>query len=125
MKSGIIWLIILAFWLIPKLIGGAKKKSGQQTQQKTASTTAQRQTPSVQLNRPAPSMKRAAPTVTSSAHRDYSAPEAPCIVCEQTGEDHFVRDKKQRLAQLDEWLKIGLIDRNEYRVMRDRYERGI
>ena len=55
----------------------------------------------------------------------FTKPEAPCIVCDHTGEDHFQRDKARRLAQLDDWLKIGLIDRNEYRVMRDRYERGI
>ena len=67
-------------------------------------------------------MKRPASSV---AHRDFSAPEAACIVCEQTGEDHFQRDKVRRLAQLEDWLKIGLIDRAEYRVLKDRYERGI
>ena len=81
--------------------------------------------PSVEMHRPAPSMKRPTPSVARSAHRDFSAPEAPCIVCEQTGEDHFQRDKARRLAQLDDWLKIGLIDREEYRVLKDRYERGI
>ena len=60
-----------------------------------------------------------------SAHRDFPVPEAPCIVCENTGEDHFKRDKARRIAQLDDWLKNGLIDRSEYRVLKDRYERGI
>ena len=120
-----IWIIILAIWLIPKLLGGKKKKgnANQQPQQKAAAPAAQRQSPSVQMHRPVPSMNR--PAAKTSAHRDFSAPEAPCIVCEQTGEDHFQRDKARRLAQLDDWLKIGLIDRDEYRVMRDRYERGI
>ena len=120
-----IWIIILAIWLIPKLLGGKKKKgnANQQPQQKAAAPAAQRQSPSVQLHRPVPSMNR--PAAKASAHRDFSAPEAPCIVCEQTGEDHFQRDKARRIAQLDDWLKIGLIDRDEYRVMRDRYERGI
>ena len=72
----------------------------------------------MQMHRPAPANGR-------HAHRDFSAPEAPCIVCEQTGEDHFQRDKARRLAQLDDWLKIGLIDRDEYRVLKDRYQRGI
>ena len=72
-----------------------------------------------------PEPKKPRPVKKPSSQRDFSAPEPACIVCEQTGEDHFVRDKERRLAQLDDWLKIGLIDRDEYRVMRDRYERGI
>ena len=46
-------------------------------------------------------------------------------LCEQTGEDHFQRDKARRIAQLDIWLKNGIIGREEYRVLKDRYERGI
>ena len=57
--------------------------------------------------------------------RSFTEPEAPCIVCDHTGEDHFQRDKAKRIAQLEEWLKIGLIDREEYRVLKDRYERDI
>lgn len=127
MSKLVVWIVILAFWLIPKLINAFKKagQSGKQTQSTARPAAAPRQTPSVQMNRPAPAMKRQTPSVARSARRDFSAPEAPCIVCEQTGEDHFQRDKARRLAQLDDWLKIGLIDRDEYRVMRDRYERGI
>ena len=124
MKGGIL-IVILLFWVLPALL---KKKGGTQKKQNgpEARPAAQRQTPSVELNRPAPSMKR--PTATAaarSAKRDFRAPEAPCIVCEQTGEDHFQRDKARRIAQLDDWLKNGLIDREEYRVMKDRYQRGI
>lgn len=57
--------------------------------------------------------------------RSFTAPEAPCIVCDHTGEDHFERDKARRIGQLDEWVKNGLIDREEYRVLKDRYERDI
>lgn len=57
--------------------------------------------------------------------RSFTPPEPECIVCDHTGEDHFLRDKAQRIAQLDEWLKNGLIDRAEYRVLRDRYERDL
>lgn len=57
--------------------------------------------------------------------RSFTPPEPSCIVCDHTGEDHFVRDKRQRIAQLDEWLKNGLIDRDEYRVLKDRYERDL
>ncbi len=57
--------------------------------------------------------------------RSFVPPEPSCIVCDHTGEDHFVRDKAQRIAQLDEWLKNGLIDREEYRVLKSRYERDL
>lgn len=55
----------------------------------------------------------------------FSQPDPYCLVCDHTGEDHFLRDKEQRIRQLDEWLRIGLIDRAEYRVLRDRYERDL
>ena len=122
--EGLIVLILL-FWILPAVIKKLKSK-GESTQKKSSPaarpTTAPRRTPTVELHRPAPSMKRPASSV---AHRDFSAPEAACIVCEQTGEDHFQRDKVRRLAQLEDWLKIGLIDRAEYRVLKDRYGRGI
>ena len=57
--------------------------------------------------------------------RSFVKPDAPCIVCENTGEDHLERDKHNRIRQLDDWLKTGLIDRNEYRVLKDRYERDL
>ena len=110
-------VVIIVFWLLSKVFGGKNKKRSQKNGQ-GQQTAAQRQTPTVEMHRPAPAMNR-------SAHRDFSAPEAPCIVCEQTGEDHFQRDKARRIAQLDDWLKIGLIDRDEYRVLKDRYQRGI
>ena len=58
-------------------------------------------------------------------NRSFTQPEPKCIVCDHTGEDHFLRDKQQRIAQLDEWLKNGLIDREEYRVLKSRYERDL
>ena len=118
-------VLILLFWVLPAIIKKVKGGNGSKQTGKPAArvqTTAQRRTPTVELHRPAPSMKR---PVSSGAHRDFSAPEAACIVCEQTGEDHFQRDKVRRIAQLEDWLKIGLIDRAEYRVLKDRYERGI
>ena len=38
-----------------------------------------------------------------------------------TDEDHFQRDKRNRIDQLDEWLKSGLIDRKEYNELKKRY----
>ena len=58
-------------------------------------------------------------------NRSFTPPEPTCIVCDHTGEDHFLRDKAQRIAQLDEWLKNGLIEKNEYRVLKDRFERDL
>ena len=57
--------------------------------------------------------------------KSFVKPDAPCIVCEHTGEDHLERDKQNRIRQLDDWLKTGLIDRNEYRVLKDRFERDL
>ena len=51
--------------------------------------------------------------------------DAACVVCDNTGEDHFAHDKAQRIAQLDDFLKNGIIDKAEYRLLRDRYERGL
>lgn len=36
-------------------------------------------------------------------------------------EDHFQRDHRKRLEQLDDWLKNGLIDRKEYNELKRRY----
>ncbi len=126
MKSGIIPILIVV-WLISRVISKAKNPQGKVgAWNHNARPAAQRQTPSVELHRPVPSMHRSsAPASGHSAQRDYRAPEAPCIVCENTGEDHFQRDKARRIAQLDDWLKNGIIDRKEYLVMKDRYQRGI
>lgn len=57
--------------------------------------------------------------------KSFTSPDPYCVVCDHTGEDHFQHDKAQRLKQLEEWLKNGLIDREEYRVMKSRYERDL
>lgn len=36
----------------------------------------------------------------------------------------FDRDKQRRLAQLDDFLKTGIITREEYRVLKSRYEKS-
>lgn len=35
------------------------------------------------------------------------------------------RDSDRRLRQLDDFLKNGIIDREEYKILRSRYERGL
>ena len=38
-------------------------------------------------------------------------------------EENFERDKKRRMKQLDDFLKNGLIDREEYLVLRSHYDK--
>ena len=39
------------------------------------------------------------------------------------GRSDLTDDQKKRIRHLDEWLQSGLIDRAEYKVLRERYER--
>ena len=68
------------------------------------------------------SMTRHEPKV--EIHRAFPEPEAHCVVCENTGVDHFERDRQMRLQQLDEWLKNGLIEREEYMILKRKYEQS-
>ena len=69
---------------------------------------------------------RAAPQQSSAPRRPAAPPsgrrQEPVIALDYSKEDHFQRDKRTRIAQLDEWLRNGLIDRKEYRVLKKRYE---
>ena len=114
-------LFVLAAALIAVGKSAAKKRQSGETPSRAASpASAARPTPSVELHRPAPSMKRREAPISSSNH--FPQPEAYCVTCENTGEDHFVRDRNRRISQLDEWLKNGLIDKDEYRVLKQRFE---
>ena len=42
---------------------------------------------------------------------------------EYSVEENFVRDRQRRLKQLDDFLKNGLIDKNEYMVLRSHYDK--
>ena len=118
--------VILAGVVLAVVLGVLSKKKQQAAKQaleqrlNAGAAAAARKTPEVELHRPVPSMQRREPA--KSAHRDYSKPDAYCVTCENTGEDHFVRDRNRRIAQLDEWLKNGLIDRQEYLVLKQRFE---
>lgn len=68
------------------------------------------------------SMKRHEPKV--EIHRAFPEPEAHCVVCDNTGVDHFERDRQMRLRQLDDWLKNGLIEREEYMILKRKYEQS-
>ena len=107
--------------LIALIISAAKKKAAaaSQTQAPRTAGTNTRPTPTIQTSRPVPSMQRREPV---TAQRSYTKPDAYCVTCENTGEDHFVRDRNRRIAQLDDWLKNGLIDKQEYLVLKRRFE---
>ena len=110
-----IGLMVFLVVLIAVVKASSRRKAG-----RTAYSSAAGRTTNSAAGRTSAAAQRPDPRT-----RSFTAPEPSCIVCDHTGEDHFVRDKAQRIAQLDEWLKNGLIDREEYRVLRDRYERDL
>lgn len=42
---------------------------------------------------------------------------------EFSAEENFVRDRQRRISQLDDFLKNGLIDKEEYRILLSHYEK--
>ncbi|MBQ7895493.1 MAG: hypothetical protein IJ364_02920 [Oscillospiraceae bacterium] len=42
---------------------------------------------------------------------------------ENSAEENFIRDRQRRLRQLDDFLKNGIIDKEEYMVLRSHYDR--
>ncbi|MBR4579387.1 MAG: hypothetical protein IKO22_07265 [Oscillospiraceae bacterium] len=73
-----------------------------------------------------PAVRSAAhPVSRTPARANLSGPDAYCLVCDQTGVDHFERDRQRRLRQLDYWLSIGLIERKEYNLLREKYSRDV
>ncbi len=75
--------------------------------------------------RPASARTSAAVQRKDPRSKSFERPEPYCLVCDHTGEDHFQHDKVQRIRQLEEWLKNGLIDREEYKVLKARFERDL
>ena len=61
--------------------------------------------------------KKQAKDTSSGRQRNTEMPR------EAQSEDHFQRDRRRRISQLDDWLKSGLIDRDEYKNLKRRYER--
>ncbi len=111
---------IIGVVLISSIISRSQKKHQQDTE---GTRDDPRPQPKVELHRPVPSMQRREPA--APAQRSYPKPDAYCFSCEASGEDHFVRDRNRRIAQLDEWLKNGLIDRQEYLVLKRRFQNDL
>ncbi len=103
-------VLILGISVVAKAAGKARARR-EETPVRTQSSREKPQ-PSIRLHSTHPAVSR----------QSFSEPDPYCLVCEQTGEDHFARDRAQRIAQLDTWLKNGIIDRAEYRALKDRYE---
>ena len=57
-----------------------------------------------------------------SIRNDGNRNAASELLYTSSGEDHFQRDKRKRIEQLDDWLKNGLIDRREYNELKRRYQ---
>ena len=109
-------IAVIGIVILATIIGKSRKKHQEEIKGKSAEARPQ---PKVELHRPVPSMQRREPVTVK---RDFSKPEAYCVTCEASGEDHFVRDRQRRIAQLDDWLKNGLIDRQEYLVLKRRFQ---
>ena len=88
-------------------------------------SAAARRSRRVRDERPAAARTSAAVQRRDPRTKSFTQPDAYCVVCDHSGEDHFQHDRKQRIKQLDEWLKNGLIDRQEYKVLLARYERDL
>ena len=118
---GVIVIAVVAAVAFGKMAKNREKAAKSALESRGSGTKAApgRKTPEVELHRPVPSMQRREP-VTSK--RSYPQPEAYCVSCELSGEDHFVRDRQRRLEQLDSWLKNGLVDKQEYLVLKQRFE---
>lgn len=50
------------------------------------------------------------------------ASSAPVVYNERSAEELFLRDRQKRLEQLEVFLKNGIIDKNEYILLKKRYE---
>ena len=55
--------------------------------------------------------------------RPVYTPQA--VYNENASAENFQRDKQRRISQLDGFLKNGIIDKEEYKVLLSRYERNI
>ena len=87
--------------------------------------SAARRRAEVSDRRPAAARTSAAVQRRDPRTKSFTQPDPYCVVCDHSGEDHFRHDREQRIRQLDEWLKNGLIDREEYRVLKSRFERDL
>lgn len=107
-------LVILAIALIVAVAIIGLKAGKKAIKQKTED-----QAP-VQWKRPDNDRRQNAP---KPAERPVYTPQAGYN--ENAPAENFQRDRQRRIAQLDDFLKNGIIDKEEYKVLLSRYERNI
>lgn len=107
-------LVILAIALIVAVAIIGLKAGKKAIKQKTED-----QAP-VQWKRPDNDRRQNAP---KPAERPVYTPQAGYN--ENASSENFQRDRQRRIAQLDDFLKNGIIDKEEYKVLLSRYERNI
>ena len=98
----------LAFFMVIALFGYVLKTGLDEKKQEKAS----KHSPSSSGNPRSASSAKNDPPRQNSIDKTRGAGE----------EDHFQRDRRKRLSQLDDWLKSGLIDRKEYNELKKRYK---
>lgn len=108
--GGSVILVILAIVLIVAVAVIGLKAGKKAIKQKTED-----QAP-VQWKRPDNDRRQNAPQPVSATRIVYN---------ENASAENFQRDRQRRIAQLDGFLKNGIIDKEEYKVLLSRYERNI
>ena len=96
-------MVIVSVILIA--VGAANKKAIAKNEAKK---------PPVELNRPFPTPK---PGKKPSAILHHSDEAEEAVTC------HHLTGKEKYIQQLDSYLKAGLIDKAEYKVMKERYSK--
>ena len=107
-------LVILAIALIIAIVVIAVKAATKAAQKNSAEEAP------VRWTRPDNDSRQNAP---EPAERLVYKPQAGYN--ENASAENFQRDRQRRIAQLDDFLKNGIIDKEEYKVLLSRYERNI
>lgn len=105
---------IIAIALIVAVVVFAVKAGKKAAQKKSAEAAP------VQWKRPDNDRRQNAP---KPAERPVYTPQA--VYSENASAENFQRDRQRRIAQLDGFLKNGIIDKEEYKVLLSRYDRNI
>ena len=111
--GSVIWFI-LAIALIIAIMVIAVKAMKKAAQKNSAGSAP------IQWTRPENDRRQNAP---KSAERPVYTPQT--VYNENASAENFQRDQQRRIAQLDGFLKNGIIDKEEYKVLLSRYERDI
>ena len=111
--GSVIWFILAIALII--VIFVIAVKAGKKAAQKNSAGSAP-----VQWTRPDNDRRQNAP---KSAERPVYTPQT--VYNENASAENFQRDRQRRIAQLDGFLKNGIIDKEEYKVLLSRYERDI